>query len=138
MKLLLDAFSDGARDAFGFLPTFGFACASSTTTCVRFESDRVYVEVKLGVRDGEASINFGRLGQDQGFSFRLFLKLVNPARDRQLGECLVENIVQLRVVLAQLAMALREDGRPILFADEQLFRKMDTVRWWDFQPEALK
>ncbi len=132
------AFAEEAQRAFAFVASFGFSCISSSLSNVRYESGGVYFEVRLSGHDGEVSIYFGRLGKNEEFSFTLFLRLINPTLERALGERLVENREQLDASLKGLSEALRQDGQSILRGDELMFERMKHVRWWDFQPEALK
>lgn len=132
------ALPEEVQRAFAFLASLGFSCTSYSLSNVRFESNEVYVEVRLSGHDGEVSISFGRLGKNEEFSFTLFLRLVNPGLERALGERLVENREQLAATVKGLAGALQQEGQPILRGDELVFERMKHVRWWDFKPEALK
>lgn len=132
------AFAEETQRAFAFLASDGFSCVSSSSSKVRYESSSVYLEVGHSERDGEVAISFGRLAKNEEFSFTLFLRLVNSKLERELGERLVENRNQLRECLAKLAVALRENGRPILMGDQLVFERMKHVRWWNFRPDALK
>ena len=132
------AFADEAQRAFAFDVRFGFSCVSSSASKVRYESSSVCVEVRHSEHDGEVAISFGRLAKNEEFSFTLFLRLVNPKLERELGERLVENRKQLCDSLEKLSVALREVGRPILMGDQFVFERMTRVRWWDFLPEAMK
>jgi hypothetical protein len=133
-----DAFSDEAKQAFAFVQSAGFSCVLSSSSKVRFQSDSIYFEVCLSERDGEVSIDFGRLGKEEGFSFTLFLRLVNPALEHALGMRLVEKREQLKAALTALSEALKENGQPILRGEDLVFERMKQVRWWDFEPQALK
>jgi hypothetical protein len=132
------AFADETQRAFAFLASDGFSCVSSSSSRVRYESSSVYVEVRHSECDGEVAISFGRLAKNEEFSFTLFLRLVNPQLECELGERLAENLEQLRECLAKLSVALQEEGRPILTGDQLAFERMKRVRWWDFRPDALK
>jgi hypothetical protein len=108
-----ELFADEVRRAFAFLEGQGFSYAVSSPSRVRYESGSVYLDVQFSARDGEVAISFGRLRKKEEFSFTL--------------DC-----------LAKLAVALTEEGRPILAGDEELYERMKRVRWWDFRPDALK
>jgi hypothetical protein len=132
------AFADYVRRVFAFIEDFGFSCVSASSSRVRYESGSVHVNVDRGERDGEVAISFGRLAKNEEYSFTLFLRLVNPRLESELGERLAEDRLQLVSCLDKLAAALQQEGRPILTGDELLFERMKQVRWWHFRPEALK
>jgi hypothetical protein len=132
------AFADETQRAFAFLASNGFSCVSSSLSTVRYESSSVYVEVCHNEREGEVAISFGRLAEKEEFSFTLFLRLVNPKLERELGERLAGSVEELRECLAKLSMALQQEGRSILSGEQLVFERMKQVRWWDFQPDALK
>ncbi len=131
-------FPEQVAVAFEFLQEYGFVGVASSLVKVRYESDKVYLEILFGELDGEVSITFGRIGKNEEFSFTLFLRLVSPALEKQIGERLVEHPNQVHDCLAKLSAALLSEGKDILRGEDRIFDRMKEVRWWDFQPEALK
>ena len=131
-------FPNEVRTGFSFLEDEGFSPASVASDKVRYESDKVYIEILYGERDGEVSISFGRKDTQENFSFTLFLRLVAPLLEKSLGERLVDQPTQMSTCLSDLANALRSEGKAIVAGDDRIFERMRGVRWWDFQPEALK
>lgn len=127
-----------AQARFAFLEKSGFLCVSASSSEVRYESDKVYIEVANSERGGEVAISFGRLAKKERFSFGLYLELMNPSLERSLGERLPENQAQLNNDLTGLAAALELAGQPIIHGDDAIFDRMREVRWWHFRPEALK
>jgi hypothetical protein len=132
------SFPEEVRAAFLFLEDKGFVATIVSRNEVRYECDKVYVVISYGDRDGEVSISFGRKGRDEKFSFTLFLRLVNPALEKALGERMAHTPTQLRKCLDDLANALLREGAQILAGEDFVFQRMKRVRWWDFKPEALK
>ena len=123
---------------FSFLEEYGFHCQATSQQKVRYESDTVYLEITHGGWDGEISIAFGRIALKEEFSFTLFLRSVNPSLEKALGERLAFEPDQIISCLKGLGAALLDDGRSILLAEEAVFDRMKDVRWWDFEPDALK
>lgn len=132
------AFPNDTRRAFAFVERHGFSCVLASSSRVRYESSCVFVEIRHSDHDGEVEISFGRLPNGEEHSFTLFLRLVNPKLEIALGERLVENRQQLIACLDKLSGALQLEGQPILAGDEQVFERMRQVRWWHFQPDAVK
>jgi hypothetical protein len=131
-------FAEIVQKEFGFLLEHGFACVSASPTKVRYESKMVYIEISYSDSDGEVAISFGRLKEKEEFSFTLFLRLVDSALERALGERLAYNADQVRRCVVGLANALKSRGWPIISGQDWIFERMKNVRWWDFQPDALE
>jgi len=131
-------FQEETQLCFAFLRASNFRVACTSAQKVRYESESVYIEVTHGERDGEVSIAFGRLAKNEEFSFTLFLRLVNPVLEKELGERMADQPDEIRNCLHQLAEALQSEGKEIISGDNTVFDRMKDVRWWDFQPDALK
>lgn len=142
MNTLKQTFEESAKSAFSFLvEDFRFRLEQVVPNKLRFESDRTYVEVVYGDYDFEISIAFGRLNghaPTERFDFTLFLRLVNPKMDSALGERLADRPEKIHEVVNGLASALHSEGLEIIEGDDQVFERMKTVTWWQFQPEALR
>ena len=142
LNMTIDNCDLGLREAaqarFAFLEKSGFSCVSASSSKVRYESDKVYIEVGNSERGGEVAISFGRLAKKEEFSFTLYLQLMNPDLERSLGARLPENQTQLNNDLTGLAAALELEGQPIIRGNDAIFDRMREVRWWHFRPEALK
>ena len=123
---------------FGFMERYGFACVSDWKSKVRYESNKVYVEILHEEREGEIAILFGRIGAKEEFSFTLFLRKMNPSLEREMGERLAANQDEVLDCVLKLAAALQSEGIKILRGNDALFDEMKDVRWWHFNPEALK
>lgn len=131
-------FTEQAKLMFAFLTEHSFSCITISSFKIRYESKKAYIEIAYGERDGEVSISFGRIGRNEDYSFTLFLRLVNPELDEQLGNRLAYNPSQICECLKKLAYALKSEGLPIINGDDAVFERMKSVRWWDFRPEALQ
>jgi hypothetical protein len=131
-------FADEVRARFSYLENKGFVATEASPNEVRYESNKVNLVVAHSERDGEVSISFGRRDRPEKFSFTLFLRLVNPTLERLLGERMPQERSQLRKCLDDLAGALDREGTQILAGDDLVFERMKHVRWWDFQPQAIK
>jgi hypothetical protein len=132
-------FPQEAQTAFNnLLGSHGFAFFSATPLKVRYESKKVFVEIGYGAYDCEVAIEFGRLQRDEKYSFTLFLQLVNPSLEKQLGDRIAYDLNKVRTDLAALARVLQSEGQAILMGEDSVFERMKGVRWWDFQPDALK
>jgi hypothetical protein len=131
-------FTEAVQTSFEFLSEHGFACVSASACKVRYESPKVYLEVSHGEWDREVSISFGRVKNHEEFSFTLYLRLIDPDFERALGERLANNADEVRHCVAKIAEALRSRGGPIISGQDSMFERMRDVRWWDFQPDAVK
>lgn len=132
------SFPEIVSEHFAFMERHGFACTSSSKTKVRYESSKAYVEVSHGEQDGEVAISFGRLAPKEEFSFTLFLRKKNPVLEKQMGERLAATPNEVRDCVIKLGDALQSEGAEILRGGDAPFDEMKDVRWWHFQPEALK
>lgn len=131
-------FPEIVREHFGFMERDGFACTFSSATKVRYESNKAYVEISYGEQDGEVAISFGRLATKEEFSFTLFLRKKNPALEKLMCERLAATPDEVRDCVIKLGDALQREGAEILRGSDAPFEEMKDVRWWHFQPEALK
>ena len=132
------SFPDLVQRHFGFMHHHGFSGVFSSESKVRYESTKAYVEITHEERDSEVALLFGRIANEEKFSFTLFLRLKNPALEKEFGERLAVDAVEVESCLAKLAGALRSEGEEILRGEDLVFEQMKNVRWWHFQPEALK
>jgi hypothetical protein len=105
---------------------------------VRYESKIVCIRVTHGARDGEVAISFGRTAANEDYSFTLFLRKRNPVLEKRLGERLATTQEELRDCVAKLSNALQYEGQDILTGKDAVFDEMRDVRWWHFQPDALR
>jgi len=131
-------FPETVRRHFGYLEHHGFADVCGSESKVRYESSKAYVEISHGGWDSEVALAFGRIGTEEDFSFTLFLRLKNPALEKALGERLAVDAAEVESCLVKLADALRSEGGEILRGNDSVFEQMKDVRWWHFQPDALK
>ncbi len=131
------SFSKEVKSKFAFLEDNGFLCSLASSNKVRYKSNKVYIDIAHGERDGEVSITFGRSGTQEEFSFTLFLRLVNPNLERKFGEQLADKPEQINECLTKLSNVLSCEGKSIIYGDDAIFERMKDVRWWDFKPEAL-
>jgi hypothetical protein len=131
-------FSEQAKSVFSFLENDGFKRVLESDTKVRFESSKVFVEICYGERDGEVFLSFGRIIKNEKFSFTLFLRKKNPSFEKDLGERLAYDMNEAQECLVKLAHALKTEGAPIISGEDLVFERMKSVRWWDFEPDALK
>ena len=131
-------FREEAKDALAFLvKEHGFSCVTASDLRVRYESKIVYIEMLHGLHDSEVYINFGRLSGQEEYCFTLFLKLVNPALEKSLGNRMVDTPETVAATVNAVAKALQSEGQGIIKGDDGAFERMKDVRWWHFCPEAL-
>jgi hypothetical protein len=135
-------FEQEAQSAFAFLvDEFQFSKKQTSPHKVRYESPRVWIDINHGDYDFEISMAFGRLHSSQPleqFDFTLFLRLVNPALEKALGERIADKPDKVRETVQKLAAALRAEGMSIIKGDNNTFDRMKSVTWWQFRPDALK
>jgi hypothetical protein len=77
------------------------------------------------------------LGTQERYYFQLFLKLVNPALEKSLGDRMVDTPETVAATVRAVANALQSEGQGIIKGDDEVFERMKDVRWWHFFPEAL-
>lgn len=131
-------FRGEAQNALAFLvKDHGFSCVAASDLRVRYESNKVYIDMLHGLQDCEVHINFGRLGRQEEYSFTLFLKSVNPALEKSLGDRMVDTPETVAATVRAVAEALQSEGQEIIKGDDKVFERMKDVRWWHFCPEAL-
>jgi len=131
-------FSEHVKSVFAFLKEFNFDVVYASLLKVRYESKDVYIEINHGEWDREVFITFGRIAKDEEFSFTLFLRLVNALMEKSPGERLADQPDEVCDCLTKRAKAMQKEGQSIMKGDNAVFEKMKDVRWWDFQPDALK
>jgi hypothetical protein len=131
-------FREKAMNAFEFLKDHGFTCVDASERRVRYESSKVYIEMCHGLHDCEVFIDFGRLNTDDRFNFTLFLRLVNPALEKNLGDRMVDTPDTISATANALAKALQSEGQGIIKGEDDIFERMKDVHWWDFCPEMFK
>lgn len=131
-------FSEDAQVIFNFLLERGFSCVSTSINGIRYESKNVYINISHEEWDSEVAIAFGRIDEEEEFSFTLFLRLVNPELENAMGERLAVEPSEIRAELIKLADAMKLEGESIMNGEDAVFEKMRAVRWWDFQASALK
>jgi hypothetical protein len=101
-------FEEAATGAFNCLEkSYGFRKTLASERKVRYESDEVYVAINRGDYDQEISITFGRRDtpEPERFDFTLFLRSVNPTREKALGERIADRPETVRDTLDKLAAA---------------------------------
>jgi hypothetical protein len=133
-------FEEATARAFDLLEkSYGFRKTLASEKKVRYESEKVYIEINYGDYDYELSLAFGRLnrGEPERFDFTLFLRLVNPTLEQALGERIADKPEAVRDTLHKLAEALQTQGMDIITGNDVAFERMKSVRWWHFKPEAL-
>ena len=116
---------------------FAFHTTFPSDRKVRYHSSKIYVEVFYSRLGGEIGIEFGRLKNSECFSFTLFLRSVNPVLAKSMGEMLTSTNPEIQSCVMKLADALHSEGPAILLGEDTVFERMQDVRWWDFQPDAL-
>ena len=104
---------------------------------MKYESNKVYVEIFYSELGGEIGIEFGRFSKEECFSFTLFLRSVNPSLEKRMGDMLTSTAPEIQSCIDKLARALKSEGEGIITGDDAVFEKMTNIRWWDFQPDAL-
>jgi len=139
MNRLEPIFEEVARQHFDFLVREnGFQCTAGSESKIRFESKRVFIEIYHGQYDYEVGMTFGRIGCDESFSFTLFLRRFFPVVDQAIGERLAETPKRISDLTQAMGEALRTYGQRIIAGDDAFYNEMSKVRWWHFQPEALR
>ena len=134
-------FQDETQAAFAFLEeSYLFTRTLGSVQKVRYESQKAYIEVNYGDYDFEITLTFGRLhrSEPEQFDFTLFLRLVNPSLEKDLGERIADKPEKVCQTIQKLASVLRSEGMDIIEGNDSVFDRMKTVTWWQFRPDALK
>jgi hypothetical protein len=134
-----DLFESSVLSCFNFLVRdYGFRCVEHSASKIRFESERVFIEIYHSCRGNEIGIDVGRRDRSESFSFAMFLRRYFPAIDQALGERLADAPEKVAEVVEGLCNALRIHGQKIIEGDIDLYKEMEKVRWWHFRPEAIQ
>ena len=125
------AFESAVIQKFAFIGEYGFLPTQRSLTTVRFESDKVFVEIFHGLKDYEVGIRFGSKDRNKTLSFRLFLKHFFPGSIEQLGNCIADTPAAVIETVTKAAQMFQATGEGIVDADMRVFDEMDKVLWWD-------
>ena len=110
MNRLELGFSAAVLRDFAFLVRdHGFHCTQSELS-VRYESEKVFVEVYHGIYDYEIGIHFGRLNSSERFDFTLYLRRFFPDIEPLIGSRSADTSAKVDALTKALADALRKDG----------------------------
>lgn len=132
-------FEKAVRECFHFLEeSLGFRCSDMSPLGVRYESDKVFIDVFHGMKDYEIGVQFGLIGSTKQYSFLMFVRRFFPGQEAELGELIADTHDSVSVAVTNLAKLFRAVGQPILNGDPVMLAEMDKVRWWHFRPEALR
>lgn len=129
---LLIPFSQHVRDTVGVVTErLGYSFREEQPNLIRLSNSHVFLDVSHHPRDGEVSIEFGRVGTDERYSFLLYLRARAARNDAARGDDVSWTSEEVRRRLELLARALEAHGRPILEGDGHAFSDMEKVRWWN-------
>jgi len=105
---------------------------------MRFESDRVWIELGQESRDCEVFGNLGRSGLSDRVSLLLFLRDRDPKIARALKGAMAPTRRDLRRVVGLMARGLESAGQGLLRGEDAEFEAAGKLRWWHFMPEAVR
>jgi hypothetical protein len=124
-------FRELALEAFDFVTVIGFRCVRAVETFVRFESDRVFLNVYYGRRSREVGVELGRLedeDENRPFSAETILRSVDPeAADSYRPPAAVSDRL-LQSELHRLAEIIRQHGAGLLRGDLGEFERLEGTR----------
>jgi hypothetical protein len=124
-------FVEAVEDAFGFLRFRGFAPVRREATLVRFESDRVFVNVYHGRRSYEMNVEVGRLGRgddDRPYHLEALIRIRDAEAGARFRVPAVRTAALVRDAARELAALLQEHGDAVLGGDDATFARLDRER----------
>jgi hypothetical protein len=113
-----------ATASYGFIPT------EIQPNLLQFDNGRAVLYVTHHPRDGEVSIDFGRSGTDERYSFLLYIRSRAPKDEVAVHSDSCWTADEVQAQLSRLKRALVEYGVPILEGDDRTYEWMAGIRWW--------
>ncbi len=122
-------FSETVIDKFDFLTKKGFTCRRRKLMAVRYESDKVFVEVHLTGIYLEISLEIGLLstGKDNGFSIAYLIELEDSEKGGDYSTPTIGTYEHVRKCVSELASLLQQYGDRALGGDPEIFEKLQKL-----------
>lgn len=111
----------------------GFTSQSDQENRVRYVRGDVFIDVAHHPRDGEVSVDFGRMSRDERLPFLLYLRHYASREPAASLDGVSWTATEVRATLLAFAEALRRSGAAILAGDPAMFDAMTTTYWWSSQ-----
>ena len=121
-------FADEVKKHFAFLETFGFRCARSEATLVRFESPKLAISVFHGRKSYEISLEIESAQGSETYSFSEILRLVHDDRAEQYRDYATHIVEGVAEGVRQLAELFRKCVDAGIFNDSELFSRLKLQR----------
>lgn len=122
-------FSDLVLNYFKFLKTYGFLCAKSEQTFVRFESPPLFINVYHGRSSFELGAEFGRIGKDeeQPYPMSALLEVAGIPTAKEYRDYATHTLDGVNDGLDKLAKLVREHIG-LIFKNESIFQILKEQR----------
>jgi hypothetical protein len=121
-------FADEVKARFGFLETFGFRCARSEATLVRFESPKLAVSIFHGRQSYEISLEIENAQGSETHSFSEILRFVHNERAEQYRDYATHTVEGVAEGVRQLAELFQKCVNAGILGDSELFSRLKLQR----------
>jgi len=111
---------------FAFLLQLGFSVAREESTLVRFETERIFVNVYHGRSSYAVGVELGRIQQGDMYSLHEVLAAVSPA-DVDQARFQASDPGELERCLSRVASTIKEKCRALLTGDEAAFVELHSI-----------
>lgn len=126
------AFPEAVRSEFGFLPRHRFRCVHTEPTFVRYESDKIFVNIYHGRSSYELGIEVGPLYSsvelDMGYSLSALIRLVAPEEGAAYRSFVATTPKEVQIGVKLLGEKFQAYGWDLLWGDPDIFTKLKTQR----------
>jgi len=126
------AFAEAVCSEFGFLPRHQFRCVRTEPTLVRYESDKIFVNIYHGRSSYELGIEVGPLESgvelDMGYSLSALIRLVAPEEAAAYRSFVATTPKNVQIGVKLLSEKFKGYGWDLLCGDPDIFTKLKTQR----------
>ena len=95
-----------------------------------YVSDHVKVEISHSPH-GEIAVTIDENPPSYRFGFDLYLSAYHPGVLKTLGDEMAYSEENVRKQLKNIANALNQYGKSLLYHDREVFERMRTYKWWE-------
>ncbi|MEQ8766971.1 MAG: hypothetical protein RL885_23860 [Planctomycetota bacterium] len=122
-------FPESCQEAFRYLSDWSFRVVRSEDTLVRFESDRVFIQVFHGRTSFEIGLEVGLLRNASRLDHDLsaVIELTDPDAAQRGQPGFASQPTRVATLLTEPAELFRQYGRTVAQGDAEVFRRLETI-----------
>lgn len=121
-------FSEEVKVHFAFLVDYGFHCSRSQETLMRFESERLAINVFHGRQSYEIGLQLEDVLGSESYSFSEVLRLVNYGRAEHYRDYATRTVEGVAAGVRELASLFRKCVDTGVLNDSEFFRQLKMQR----------